>query len=55
MNVEGQISDLNAIIICYCNANNRGALSASSLLDMGYSNATFISGGKMAYCALSQG
>tara|TARA_B110000879_G_scaffold74094_1_gene103478 strand:+ start:11796 stop:12161 length:366 start_codon:yes stop_codon:yes gene_type:complete len=55
MNVEGQISDLNAIIICYCNANNRGALSASSLLDMGYRNATFISGGKMAYCALSQG
>jgi rhodanese-related sulfurtransferase len=55
MNVEGVITDLNATIICYCNANNRGALSAATLLGMGYDNATFISGGKMAYRALTQG
>jgi len=54
MNVEGQIADLKTVIICYCNANNRGALSAAALLDMGYENATFISGGRMAYDALAR-
>jgi rhodanese-related sulfurtransferase len=28
MNVEGVIPDLDATILCYCNAYNRGALSA---------------------------
>ena len=54
MNVEAIIPDLNSTIICYCNANNRGALSAASLKDMGYKNAMFISGGRLAYRALSK-
>ena len=52
MDIEGMIPDLNSTIICYCNANNRGALSAAALRDMGYDNAMFISGGRMAYRAL---
>ena len=31
MNVEGKIVDLDTVILCYCNANNLGALSAASL------------------------
>ena len=31
MNVEGKIADLDTVILCSCNANNRGALSAASL------------------------
>ena len=49
MNVEGQITDMDATILCYCNAFNRGALSAASLKAMGYENATFIAGGLNAY------
>ena len=53
MNIEEIIPELNSIIICYCNANNRGALSAATLKDMGYANAMFISGGRIAYLALT--
>lgn len=49
MNVEGEISDLDTTILCYCNAYNRGALSAATLKDMGYRNAKFIAGGLGAY------
>lgn len=49
MNVEGIIADLDTTILCYCNANNRGALSAASLKDMGYRNAKFIAGGLNAW------
>jgi phage shock protein E len=49
MNVEGQLPDLDTTILCYCNAYNRGALSAASLVDMGYKNACFIAGGLNAY------
>ena len=49
MNVEGKIADLDTVILCYCNAFNRGALSAASLVDMGYKNARFIAGGLNAY------
>lgn len=49
MNVEGIIADLDTTILCYCNANNRGALSAASLRDMGYTNAKFIAGGLNAW------
>ncbi len=31
MNIEGVLPDLDTVILCYCNANNRGALSAASL------------------------
>ncbi|MBU2992854.1 rhodanese-like domain-containing protein [Octadecabacter sp. 1_MG-2023] len=49
MNVEGMLPELDTVILCYCNAYNRGALSAASLLDMGYSNAKFIGGGLNAW------
>ena len=49
MNIEGVIPDLNTRVLCYCNANNRGALSANTLRQMGYINACFISGGLKAY------
>ena len=43
MNVESVIPDLNTRILCYCNAFNRGALSADTLRAMGYVNASFLS------------
>ncbi|WLD57691.1 rhodanese-like domain-containing protein [Salinispirillum sp. LH 10-3-1] len=49
MNVEGEIPDLDATILCYCNANNRGALSAAALKNMGYKNVRYINGGLRAY------
>lgn len=49
MNVEEALPDLGRVILCYCNANNRGALSAASLRDMGYTNARFIGGGLNAW------
>lgn len=52
MNIEAAIPDLDATILCYCNAFNRGALSAHTLREMGYRNATFIAGGLKAYRAL---
>lgn len=52
MNIEGVIPDLDATILCYCNAINRGALSADTLRSMGYKNATFIAGGLKGYRAL---
>ena len=53
MNIEGAIPDINTTILCYCNAFNRGALSADTLRTMGYQNAKFIAGGLKAYRALS--
>lgn len=49
MNVEEKIADMDATILCYCNAFNRGALSAATLRSMGYKNAKFIAGGLNAY------
>ncbi len=54
MNIEGQIPDLQTTILCYCNANNRGALSADTLRTMGYVNAKYILGGRAAYLALAR-
>lgn len=54
MLVENTIPDLEASIICYCNAFNRGALSADTLKGMGYSNAKFLAGGLNAYRKLSK-
>ena len=53
MNVEGVIPDLDATILCYCYAYNRGALSADTLRAMGYRNARFIGGCLSAYRALA--
>lgn len=52
MNIEAAIPDLTTPILCYCNAFNRGALSADTLRAMGYTNAKFIAGGLKAYRAL---
>lgn len=49
MLVEQEIPDLSATILCYCNAMNRGALSAATLQAMGYQNAKFIAGGLNGY------
>ena len=54
MNVEAALPDLDQTILCYCNAFNRGALSASTLQDMGYKNAKFIAGGLNAYRKLQE-
>lgn len=53
MLVESNIPQLDTVIICYCNAFNRGALSADTLRSMGYINATFIAGGLNAYRKLN--
>lgn len=53
MSVEAALSDLDQMILCYCNAFNRGALSAATLQDMGYKNARFIAGGLNAYRKLT--
>jgi phage shock protein E len=52
MNIEGVIPDLETPVLCYCNAYNRGALSADTLRAMGYLNASFIGGGLKAYRAI---
>ena len=49
MLVESKIPQLDTVVICYCNAFNRGALSADTLRSMGYINATFIAGGLNAF------
>lgn len=51
MNIESAVPDLDTTILCYCNANNRGALSADTLRAMGYKNAKYIAGGLKAYRA----
>lgn len=53
MNIEAAVPDLDARLLRYCNANNRGALSAATLKDMGYRNASFIAGGLRQYRALT--
>ena len=49
MNIEAALPDPETVILCYCNANNRGALSAATLRDMGYRNARYIAGGLNAW------
>jgi len=49
MNIEALIPDLTTTVLCYCNANNRGALSANTLRQMGYVKARYIAGGLKAY------
>lgn len=51
MNVESEIPDLDTPILTYCNAYNRGALSADTLRSMGYSNVRYIAGGLKGYRA----
>jgi rhodanese-related sulfurtransferase len=53
MNIEGVIPGLSTMVLCYCNANNRGALSANTLRQLGYVNARYIAGGLKAYRTLA--
>ena len=53
MNVESLLPDMDSTILCYCNANNRGALSAAALQDMGYRNARYVAGGLNAWRKLT--
>ena len=53
MNIESAIPALDTVILCYCNAHNRGALSAAALRGMGYTNTRYIAGGLKAYRALT--
>ena len=55
MLVEDKIPDLDTVVLCYCNAVNRGALSAASLKAMGYRNAAYINGGLNDYRRLGAG
>jgi phage shock protein E len=52
MLIEAAIPNLDATVLCYCNAYNRGALSADTLRSMGYTDARFIAGGLNDYRAL---
>ncbi len=52
MMVEGEIPNTDSTILCYCNATNRGALSADTLRSMGYGNAKVVVGGLIAYRSL---
>ena len=54
MLVESKIPDLETPILCYCNAYNRGSLSAAALQSMGYRNVSVIAGGLKAYRALER-
>ena len=53
MNIEGALPALDNVILCYCNAHHRGALSAATLRSMGYVNVRYIAGGLRAYRALA--
>ncbi|MCH8551255.1 MAG: rhodanese-like domain-containing protein [Natronospirillum sp.] len=52
MLVEDKIPDLDTPILCYCNALNRGSLSAAALQSMGYRDVSVIAGGLNGYRAL---
>ncbi len=54
MIVEDTIPDLDTVVLCYCNAVNRGALSAATLKSMGYRNAAYINGGLNGYRQLAE-
>ncbi|WP_028671941.1 rhodanese-like domain-containing protein [Saccharospirillum impatiens] len=55
MVIEKKVPDLDTTLLCYCNAYNRGSLSAAALQSMGYRNVKVIAGGLNAYNALKQG
>ena len=50
MHIESVVADATKPILCFCNANHRGSLSAASLKDMGY-DARVIVGGLNAWKA----
>ncbi len=51
LDIEEQVPDPNALIICHCGAGGRSALAAESLQKMGYNNVRSMAGGLKAWKA----
>lgn len=49
MNIEKEVPDVNAEIICYCGGGYRSALVVDNLQKMGYTNAKSLAGGFRAW------
>jgi rhodanese-related sulfurtransferase len=53
LDIEEQVPDTNAMIICHCGGGGRGALATESLQKMGYKNVRNMAGGFKAWKAAS--
>jgi len=51
LDIEEQVPDLNAMIVCHCGGGGRSALAAESLQKMGYKNVRSMAGGFKAWKA----
>ena len=51
LDIEEEVPDLNALIICHCGGGGRSALAAESLQKMGYRNVRSLAGGFKAWKA----
>ena len=51
LDIEEQIPDQNALIICHCGGGGRSALAAETLQKMGYKNVRSMAGGLKAWKA----
>jgi rhodanese-related sulfurtransferase len=51
LDIEEQVPDPNAMIICHCGGGGRGALATESLQKMGYKNVRNMAGGFKAWKA----
>jgi phage shock protein E len=51
LDIEEQVPDPNAMIICHCGGGGRSALAAESLQKMGYKNVRSMAGGFKAWKA----
>jgi rhodanese-related sulfurtransferase len=51
LEIEKQVSDTDAMIICHCGGGGRSALAAESLQKMGYKNVRSMAGGFKAWNA----
>ena len=49
--IEEQVPDLNAMIVCHCGGGGRSALAAESLQKIGYKNVRSMAGGFKAWKA----
>src|SRR5438045_1034582 len=49
LDIEDEIQDPNAMIICHCGGGGRSALAAESLQRMGYKNVRSMAGGLKAW------
>jgi len=51
LDIEEQVPDLNAMIVCHCGGGGRSALAAESLQKIGYKNVRSMAGGFKAWKA----